>query len=95
MPNFVKASVDNIPFPDKHFGAAFCSHVLEHVPDWKAAARELDRVADKVFIIVPKPIWMQTWLHPKHKRLFFTDHVLEWAEGRPHIEVYTYQLPAS
>ena len=56
-----------LPFPDKHFGAAIASHVLEHVDRPRTALRELHRVADRVFVITP-PWWApHTWLHPGHR----------------------------
>ena len=77
VPRFTLASVEEIPFPDKHFGAAFCSHVLEHTADWRKALAELHRVADHVYIIVPKAIWLGNWLNPQHQRFFVGDKVYE------------------
>ena len=56
------ADVRQIAFPDKHFGSAFCSHVLEYLPDvvgFEKAVAELNRVAEKVFICytLPLTIW--------------------------------------
>lgn len=73
VPNFVLADIENIPYPDRYFGAAFCCHVLEHVDDWKGALAELYRVSDNVFVVVPEPVWPSTWLHPGHKRVFVGD----------------------
>jgi SAM-dependent methyltransferase len=65
--NVCAGDVHSIPFPDKHFGSALASHVVEHVDDPAQAMRELHRVADEVFIIVP--VWWapHTWLHPGHQ----------------------------
>ena len=52
----VIADVRDIPYPDGHFGAAYCSHVLEHlhtVEDAFQALDEMERVADKVFTVSP------------------------------------------
>ena len=65
----VEASVTSIPFPDGHFGSAFISHVLEHLPtvgDAEQAVRELYRVADEVFILSPSKQSIIAWLHPGH-----------------------------
>lgn len=45
--------VSNIPFGDGHFGAVFCSHILEYlpaVPDAERAVSEMKRVADRMFL---------------------------------------------
>jgi len=66
----VKPSPAHLPFPSKYFGAVICSHVKEHVPDPEALETELERVADRVFMVVPSPIFMWTWLWPEHKWVF-------------------------
>jgi SAM-dependent methyltransferase len=40
----LKMDVTSIPFADNHFDAIYCSHVLEHVPDYRKAMREFFRV---------------------------------------------------
>jgi len=39
-----KVDVTEIQFPDSHFDAVICNHVLEHVPDDRKAMLELKRV---------------------------------------------------
>ncbi|MDP3910427.1 MAG: class I SAM-dependent methyltransferase [Gemmatimonadales bacterium] len=56
-----------LPFGDAAFGAAIASHVLEHVADPARAMAELHRVADQVFVIVPRWWAPHTWLHPGHR----------------------------
>jgi len=66
---YVQADVRDIPFPNKYFGAAFCSHVLEHLPTAKdciAAVNELNRVADIVLVAYPTPDSMIACLIPDH-----------------------------
>jgi SAM-dependent methyltransferase len=68
VPNFVQADLSDLSmFEDKTFGAAFCSHVIEHVDDPEAVAAELDRVADQVFILTPRWWDILTYLNPNHK----------------------------
>jgi SAM-dependent methyltransferase len=68
--HFVLGDVRDIPFPDGHFGAVVCFHVLEHLPteDVQTAFDELHRVADEVFICVPtRGDIIGGWLPPDHK----------------------------
>lgn len=63
------ADVRAIPYPNEHFGAAFCSHVLEHlatVDDALLALAELERVAGKVFIVSPHKSSIIAWMYPGH-----------------------------
>ena len=68
-PNGVVADVTYLPFPDKTFGSAFASHLLEHLPDTasaKKALAELSRVADEVFIAYPSRQSLPAWLIRDH-----------------------------
>lgn len=61
--------VRDIPYPDKHFGAAFISHVLEHlftVDDCEIAWRELWRVADYVYVAYPRTYNLIALWNPQH-----------------------------
>ncbi len=66
---YVQADVRDIPFPDKYFGAAFVSHVLEHLrytQDCIDAVEELNRVAEVVLVSYPKPESIIARLIPSH-----------------------------
>lgn len=66
---YVQADIRHIPFPDNFFGAAFVSHVLEHlhtVHDCVDAVNELNRVADVVLVAYPTPDDVIAVLHPDH-----------------------------
>jgi hypothetical protein len=68
-PKGVVANVTHIPFADKSFGAAFASHLLEHLPTVEAASQalaELNRVAEAVFIVYPSRQSFTGWLVPDH-----------------------------
>jgi hypothetical protein len=68
-PKGVVANVTHIPFADKSFGAAFASHLLEHLPTVEAASQalaELNRVAEAVFIVYPSRQSFPGWLIPDH-----------------------------
>lgn len=75
--NFIKIQAfgepkPTLPFRDKQFAAALCYHVLEHTSDPVHTLKELERVAEKVFVITPNPIWWRTWLHFGHKWVFLS-----------------------
>jgi len=72
--NFIKIQSfqkPRLPFPNKYFGAALCYHVIEHTEDPQHCMHELDRVADRIYIITPNPLFLTTWLHGGHKWIFF------------------------
>lgn len=72
VPRFILGDIQNLHmFKDKQFGAVYASHVLEHVDHPDEALRELQRVADNVFVITPLPLWPWAWLHPGHKWIFW------------------------
>ena len=61
--------VRSIPLPTGHVGAAFVSHVLEHLPsveDAILAWGELQRVADLVLVAGPSPLSLIARLVPDH-----------------------------
>lgn len=53
---FLQADVESLPFKDKVFDFAFCSHLLEHVENPDKAISEITRVAKKGYIEVPNGI---------------------------------------
>jgi len=60
----------HLPFVDNFFASALCYHVLEHVNNPAHTIKELSRVAEKVFVITPHPLFWRTWLHFGHKWIF-------------------------
>src|SRR3546814_1129402 len=50
--SFHEANIERLPFPDKSFDTVICTHVLEHILDFRGALAELRRVAAKRLIIV-------------------------------------------
>lgn len=63
------ADVRAIPYPPSYFGAAFVSHVMEHLPsveDAILAWGELHRVADQVLVAGPSPLNLIARLVPDH-----------------------------
>ncbi len=76
-PHGVIGDVTQIPFLDKSFGAAFASHLVEHLPttnDAKGALAELNRVAEAVFIVYPSRQSIAAWVKREH-------HLWVWQKG--------------
>jgi len=52
---YFAAKVENLPFKDGEFDTVICTHVIEHILDYKAAIKELRRITKKrLIIIVPR-----------------------------------------
>ena len=50
----VNADAQKIPFKSNSFDFVLCSEVLEHVPDWEEALKELKRISrKKIMITIP------------------------------------------
>ncbi len=49
---YFAAKVEALPFPDKSFDTVICTHVIEHIVDYRAAIAELRRVARRRLILV-------------------------------------------
>lgn len=67
--DYLVADVRKIPYPNNNFGAAYISHVLEHlatIDDAYQALNELHRVADKVFVVSPHKSSIMAWVYPGH-----------------------------
>jgi hypothetical protein len=76
-PNGIVATVTSLPFPDRTFGAAIASHLLEHLyttTEAKQALKELARVADAVYIAYPTKQSVASWIIPDHR-------LWVWQEG--------------
>lgn len=52
---YFAAKVEALPFPDKAFDTVICTHVIEHIVDYRAAIAELRRVArQRLILVVPR-----------------------------------------
>jgi SAM-dependent methyltransferase len=57
LPNveYIAAKIEQLPFADAEFDTVVCTHVIEHVLDYRRAIMELRRVARKrIIIVVPR-----------------------------------------
>jgi len=93
------ADIREIPYGDHVFGAAYVSHVLEHlstVEDAGLALNELERVADKVFIVSPHKSSLIAWLHPEHHLWITPDgdgyKIEQRGPGLPREECFTIRM---
>lgn len=52
---YIAAKVEDLPFEDDQFDTVICTHVIEHILDYRRAITELRRIARKrLIIIVPR-----------------------------------------
>ncbi|MBE9014561.1 class I SAM-dependent methyltransferase, partial [Pseudanabaenaceae cyanobacterium LEGE 13415] len=49
---FFEGKVEKLPFKDKEFDTVICTHVIEHILDYRSAVAELRRITSKRLIIV-------------------------------------------
>lgn len=66
---WVVGDAQRLPFPDKSFDFAYCSHVLEHVVDPIRACKEIMRVASRGYIETPRKMTELCYGHPTHRWL--------------------------
>lgn len=53
--DFVSSRIESLPFRDGEFDTVVCTHVIEHILDYRAAIAELRRVARlRLIIVVPR-----------------------------------------
>jgi SAM-dependent methyltransferase len=52
---FVQAPIETLPFEDNAFDTVICTHVIEHILDYRHAIAELRRIArHRLIIVVPR-----------------------------------------
>jgi SAM-dependent methyltransferase len=74
LPNFTLIDdIYTLPFQAKEFNTVLCSHTLEHVDDPRGLFNELDRVGEKVTVVLP-PLYdfFAAFNILEHKVLFLT-----------------------
>lgn len=53
--DFIEAPIERLPLSERAFDTVICTHVIEHILDYRAAIAELRRITSKrLIIIVPR-----------------------------------------
>ena len=79
--NFVLFSpTESLPFEDNEFGAVYSSHTLEHSEDPEFLLAELNRVADRVYLVLPD-FWALPVLHPSHHKIPLNQYGDKWIKN--------------
>ncbi len=53
--DYIAARIEELPFPDRHFDTVICTHVIEHVLEYRQAIAELRQItARRLIIVVPR-----------------------------------------
>lgn len=68
----VKASIEEMPYKDGAFQIVYARHVVEHLPDFRDALREMIRVAEKCVVLV----------------FFLLDEHSEWSKLSKHDDLH-------
>jgi SAM-dependent methyltransferase len=85
----VQADLTALPFADDAFDVVLCSHVLEHVPDDRAAMRELARVLrPDGLAVVQSPVNYEMAATHEDPQLTDEDERLRRFSQRDHVRVY-------
>jgi SAM-dependent methyltransferase len=50
--DYLAAKIESLPFADRHFDSVICTHVIEHILDYRSAIAELRRVCRRRLIMV-------------------------------------------
>lgn len=81
VPSFILLNQQGpLPFEDKQFSAIFSSDTLEYCESPLDLILEFQRVAEKVFIVIPK-IWDFNFSSPKHRWLPIDRMGMRWIEN--------------
>jgi Methyltransferase domain len=93
VPADLRLDITDMDLPDSSFDLIFCSHVLEHVPDDRAAMRELRRVlvdGGLALILVPYRPAVTTYEDPSITSPL--DRMVAFGQ-QDHVRIYGSDLP--
>jgi ubiquinone/menaquinone biosynthesis C-methylase UbiE len=90
FPNFYQIDVNSqpLPFGNKEFGLAYCSHVLEHLSNWQFTMNEMQRVADFTILVLPSPLSPSGWLSQAHEQHFSVKDMEKIVKHYPNTIIY-------
>ena len=82
---YFAAKVENLPFKDGEFDTVICTHVIEHVLDYRAAIAELRRITKKrLIIVVPREREYRYTFNPHFNFFPYTHSFLRAMQPRFH-----------
>lgn len=81
---FVAGRIESLPFADRHFDTVICTHVIEHILDYRAAIAELRRVARRrLIVIVPREREYRYTFNPHFNFFPYTQSLLRAMHPSP------------
>lgn len=85
---YVAAKIESLPFRDGEFDTVVCTHVIEHVLEYKAAIAELRRIARKrLIIVVPREREYRYTFNPHFNFFPYTHSFLRAVHPVPDVHV--------
>ncbi|WP_299901364.1 class I SAM-dependent methyltransferase [uncultured Ruegeria sp.] len=86
--DYVAARIEELPFEDNSFDTVICTHVIEHLLDYRQAIAELRRVARKrVIIVVPRERESRFTFNPHFNFFPYTHSFLRAVYPSPDIHI--------
>ncbi len=88
----IVASATHLPFKSNSVDEIYTSHMVEHVPNFEKAMREMHRIlkpGGKLYIVVPYSAATSAYL-PQHMHYFSWDSFLPFKNGHEHDDYYNF-----
>jgi SAM-dependent methyltransferase len=85
---YVAAKIEALPFDDGEFDTVICTHVIEHILDYRAAIAELRRIARRrLIIVVPREREYKYTFNPHFNFFPYTHSFLRAVHPVPDVHV--------
>lgn len=82
--DYIAAKIEHLPFCDNEFDTVICTHVIEHLLDYRTAISELRRIARKrLIIVVPREREYRYTFNPHFNFFPYTHSFLRAAHPVP------------